>query len=82
METKESIQKELLKLIGKHLIGKKIVRVRYMDAKEVKDNEWYKSGIVLVLNDGNIIYPIANNEGNDAGAMGTSFEGMETIGTF
>jgi hypothetical protein len=53
----------------KHLKGKKIVAVRYMTEQEKEDHMWYYRGLVIQLDDGSLIYPSADDEGNDAGAI-------------
>ena len=75
----KEIEKNWTAKVKKKLVGKTIVDARYMTDKEVEESGWYKKGIVLVLNDGNIIYPMADDEGNDSGAMGTSFKELITI---
>jgi len=52
------------------LIGKKIVSFRYMTKKELKREGWddYK-GVVLVLDDGTLIYPSRDEEGNGPGEL-------------
>lgn len=78
-KTKGEIEAYWTNEANKHLVGKKIVAVRYMTEKEIENNMWYKRGIVLQLDDRNIIYPMADDEGNDSGAMGTSFKDYPTI---
>jgi len=53
----------------KNLLGKKIVAVRYMTDKEREDSMWFHRGLVITLSDGSMIYPSADDEGNDAGAL-------------
>ncbi len=59
-------------LASKQLLGKTIVKVRYMTDQEVEDLGWYSKALVLHLDDGNIIYPSADDEGNNAGALFTN----------
>ena len=52
-----------------HLIGRKIVNVRHLNPKECDDLGWYKSPLTLELDDGTILIPQTDDEGNDGGAM-------------
>jgi len=63
----------------KNLVGKKIVGVRYMNDEEVKNHAWYRAALVILLDDGSYFYPSADDEGNDAGALFTSFKDLPTI---
>lgn len=53
----------------KPLEGRTIVRARYMDASERNELLFAHSCLVLELDDGTILFPMADDEGNDAGAM-------------
>lgn len=66
---------------NKHLVGKTIKNVRYMTDKEMNDMGWYKKPLVIFFNDGSYMYASSDDEGNDAGALFTSIEGLETIPT-
>jgi len=55
--------------IGKKLVGRKIVNVRWMDDQEVEDMDWYKSAVVIELDDGTLLFPSRDDEGNDAGSL-------------
>jgi len=59
--------------IKKILLNRKIVGVRYLDKNEVAGLSWNKSAVVLVLDNGVRIYPMSDNEGNDAGALAATF---------
>ena len=61
------------------LVGRKIVGFRYLDELEMDGLGWDYSAPVLVLDDGNVLFPSADDEGNNAGAMFTTIEGLETI---
>jgi len=58
----------------KQLLGRKIVKVRYMTVDEMNDLGWYSRPVVMILDDGNIIYPSMDDEGNDGGALFTTNE--------
>ena len=65
--------------IKKNLIGKTIKNVIYIPLKDCKDRYWSKSPIAIELNDGNWIYPTSDDEGNNGGAMYTTFEDLPII---
>lgn len=54
---------------AKALIGKKIVKVQYMTKKNAGDLDWYQRPLMLKLDDGSLIFPQADDEGNDGGAL-------------
>lgn len=53
----------------KALTGKKIVNVRYMSKAEMDAHGWYNRALVIQLDDGTLIYPSQDDEGNGAGAL-------------
>jgi hypothetical protein len=54
------------------LVGRKIVGVHWMENDEASAVGWRRRAIVLHLDDGNLIYPSMDDEGNDAGALFTN----------
>jgi len=54
------------------LVGRKIVKVRYLSEDERKSLGWDGKCLVIQLDDGNIIYPSSDNEGNNAGSLFTN----------
>ena len=61
----------------KLLKGAKIVDVLYFTPKETKESGWYSSPIALCLEKGGKqfwVYPMADDEGNDGGALGMNNE--------
>ena len=56
---------------GEQLLGKKIVKVRYLNKKDIENLGWYESAIAFQLDDGNWIFPSQDDEGNGAGALFT-----------
>lgn len=52
-----------------HLEGRKIVSCRYLTKEEMEDIGWYHRCVVLQLDDGTVIYPSKDDEGNDAGVL-------------
>lgn len=51
------------------LKGRRITDVRYITRKEANDQDWIYRCIVLQLDDGSIVFPTADDEGNDAGVL-------------
>ncbi len=54
---------------AKHLAGRTIKTVRYMRPDEAKSLGWEKLSLVLELDNGTLLFPSRDDEGNDAGAM-------------
>jgi hypothetical protein len=63
------------------LVGKTIKSVRYLLTCEMKDLGWSKKSLVIYFTDGSYLFPSSDDEGNNAGALFTSFEGIEGIPT-
>lgn len=54
---------------NKHLKGRKIVNCRYLSEREVEDMGWGCRCVVIELDDGSMIFPSRDDEGNGAGAL-------------
>ena len=52
-----------------NLIGKKIVGIREMTKRETENEGWEFGATTIVLNDGTMIYPSIDEEGNRAGIL-------------
>ena len=52
-----------------HLVGLKIVGVRYLTKEETEASAWYSSPIAIELSDGSALVPQKDDEGNDGGAL-------------
>ena len=63
-----------LKEAKEQLMNRQIVDVRYMTKEEADDMDWYCRPVVMVLDDGNLIYPSCDDEGNNGGALFTNNE--------
>ena len=81
-EEKKTITKSWTQRVAEKLVGRKIVKVRYMDEQEAEDSGFDSRPIVLVLDDGFAIYPMQDDEGNDAGAIFTNITELSVIPTF
>jgi hypothetical protein len=73
------LKKQWADEVSAKLVGRKIVSVRYMTKEEVKDCAWFNSAVILKLDDGTLLYPMADDEGNNAGALATSDEALPLI---
>lgn len=51
------------------LAGRKVVGVRYMTDAEARERGWIVRPLVLTLDDGTEIYPVADDEGNNGGVL-------------
>ena len=67
------------KQIADFLVGKTIKEVRYMTQKECTDMMWYNRPLAIFFTDGTYIFPSADDEGNDGGALFTSSDKLPVI---
>jgi len=67
--TKHQVQDKIEKRAREILVGKTIQSLGYLDENEKNNLLWDKSAIVLELNDGTLLFPSMDDEGNEAGAM-------------
>jgi hypothetical protein len=63
----------------KLLKGRKIKAVRYMDHDEAASLGWRYRCVVIELDNGTLIYPSMDDEGNDAGALFTTDPKVQTL---
>ena len=54
------------------LLNRKIVQVRYMNQGEADDMGWYSRPVAFLLDNGVWIFPSADDEGNNGGALFTT----------
>jgi hypothetical protein len=59
--------------------GKKIVNVRYMSDEERDAYGWAHRPMVIFFDDGSYLFPMSDDEGNEAGALCTSHDNLQTI---
>ena len=52
-----------------HLVGLKIVGVRYLTKEETDASGWYSAPIVIEFEDGQALIPQQDDEGKDGGAL-------------
>jgi len=67
------------KRIAKCLVGRKIVEIRYLSKEESENCGFYNLPLVLILDNGEWLMPMRDDEGNDGGAMATSYKNLSTI---
>ena len=60
------------------LSGKKIVEVRRLTNQEMENTGWYSNPLVLILDDGSLLFPQSDDEGNNGGAL-VHYADKETI---
>ena len=81
--TEEIMQKDYTKfwtdIAKKQLLNRKIVDVRYLTDEEMEGLGWDEKAIVMILDDGNMIYPSSDDEGNSAGALFTCNSDQPTL---
>ena len=61
------------------LVGRRITEVSYMPPDEADAAGWYARSLVLTLDDGTKIYPMADDEGNGPGAFGVETSAGDVI---
>ena len=75
-----ALQYSWAKYAQKHLLGKKIVNVNYLVVEDVHALGWQSSAVIIELDDGTILYPSTDDEGNDAGALfGQTADGEDLV---
>ena len=53
----------------KLLVGKTITHVRYLKDEEMEGMGWHYRPAVIIFNDGSMLIPQSDDEGNEGGAM-------------
>ena len=56
------------------LLNRKIIKVEYLSNEEASDMGWYSRPVALLLDNGVWIFPSADDEGNNGGALFTTSE--------
>ena len=77
--SKQETEKYWTDLISKHLVGRTITKVEYIGEDEMEDSMWYKRPIAICLDGKDWLIPMSDDEGNDGGAMSTTFKELGTI---
>lgn len=66
-------------LCSEKLIGQTIKWVRYLTDEEMESLGWYEKSLVIEFASGEFIFASADDEGNGAGALFTSWQDLPTI---
>ena len=77
--SKEEVEKYWTDKISKHLVGKTITKVEYIGDDEMEESMWYKRPIAICLVNRHWLIPMSDDEGNDGGAISTTFKELGTI---
>ena len=65
--------------VAKELVGRAIVAVRYLTVEEREELGWSWRSIVIQLDDGTLLWPSQDDEGNGAGALFTTLKHLPTV---
>ena len=76
------VEKEWLKKINKNLVGQTIKNCRLMTDEELEDTGWNSRAVVIEFESEHLIFASADDEGNNAGAMFTTFTELPVIPVF
>ena len=65
-------EKHWTKVAKDTLVGRSIVAVRYLTHEEADRLGWYSRSVIFELDNGTLVWPSRDDEGNDAGAIFTT----------
>ena len=71
----EATQRKLQRM----LLGQKVKEIRWLTKEEADESGWYYQPIQITFENGVMLAPMSDDEGNEAGAMATNIPSMETI---
>lgn len=74
-----STEQRWTKIASALLLNRKIVKVRYLSENEAIELDWSQRCVVLQLDNGMLVYPSADDEGNGAGALFTTDKKESTL---
>lgn len=69
MKTKQEIESYWTEKASDVLSGRTIVLVRYLSDSEMSVMHWCKKPLVMVLDNGTVLVPSMDDEGNDGGSL-------------
>ena len=61
------------------LLGRRILKVEYMESKECNDYMWFKRPITFILDNGTRVIAMQDDEGNDGGVLTCLTESKEEV---
>ena len=67
-----SIEKHWVEVAQDQLKGRTIKEVRYLTEDEMNNLGWYSRCVVMILDNGTVVYPSQDDEGNGAGSLFTN----------
>lgn len=73
------LESQLIEEVRIMLLHKEIVLVRFMTRVEADELGWEHRPLVIQLDDGTVIYPAIDAEGNNGGVILTNSENLTTI---
>ncbi len=73
-------EKETVTKLTEAFVGRKITGVRFMSTKEMADLDWSYRPIIIELEGGGFLFSLADDEGNNGGALATHLGDLPTVG--
>ena len=67
--TEKQLNKKWTKVAEKQLLGKRIIKVEYMEQEECDVYGWHSKPITFFLDDGTRVIAQKDDEGNDGGVL-------------
>lgn len=67
------------KILNLNLVGQKITEARWLTKEEAEECGWTYQPIQITLENGVLLIPMSDDEGNEAGAMATNLKELDTI---
>ena len=67
------------KILNLDVVGQKITEARWLTKEEAEECGWTYQPIQITLENGVILVPMSDDEGNEAGAMATNLTELNTI---
>jgi hypothetical protein len=67
--TRKEIEAHWTKEADGALTGKRVKAVRYLSPEEAKGLGWHSRPLVMEFDDGTLLFPSRDDEGNDGGAL-------------
>ena len=72
-------EEKWIEAIRKSIVGKKVAGITYMTEAQAEENLWYNRPVVIIFDDGSYIIPLADDEGNNGGALASSDDELPII---
>ena len=82
MTSEKALEKSWLTKIEKVFVGRKIVKVELLSAKETDDMDWNGRAVTFQLDNGVRFYPSADDEGNNGGSLFTTAKDLPIVPKF